>query len=105
MGDAGLDDQKIIRQVDHADSESLIRATHNRLVAVYNDRLDRWEEELLDDLTSTVPFSLLPRPWLSLLCIPFPKQKELAGNHQNHRKLQPLGRVDRHGLHRPPALR
>ena len=58
VGDAGLDDQKIFRQVDLVEAEFVIRATHNRCVEVYNDRLDRWEEELLDDLTSTVPLPL-----------------------------------------------
>jgi hypothetical protein len=58
VGDAGLDDQKIFRQVDLVEGEFVIRASHNRRVEVYNDRLDRWEEELLDDLTSTVPLPL-----------------------------------------------
>jgi hypothetical protein len=58
VGDAGLDDQKIFRQLDRVEAEFIIRATHNRLVEVYNDRLDRWKEELLDDLTSTVPLPL-----------------------------------------------
>jgi hypothetical protein len=58
VGDAGLDDQKIFHQIDRIQAEFIIRATHNRLVEVYNDRLDRWEVELLDDLTSTVPLSL-----------------------------------------------
>lgn len=58
VGDAGLDDQKIFRQMDLVDAEFVIRACHNRKVEVYNDRLDRWEEELLDDLTATVPLTL-----------------------------------------------
>lgn len=58
VGDAGLDDQKIFRQVGRVKAEFIIRATSNRLVEVYNDRLDRWEQELLDDLTSTVPLPL-----------------------------------------------
>jgi hypothetical protein len=58
VGDAGLDDQKIFQQVDHVDAEFIIRASHDRLVEVYSDRLDRWEEELLHDLTSTVPLPL-----------------------------------------------
>jgi hypothetical protein len=44
--------------VDLIDAEFIIWATHNRLVEVYNDRLDHWEEELLDELTSTVPLPL-----------------------------------------------
>jgi len=58
VGDAGLDDQKIFAWIDLADGEFIIRACHNRKVEVYNERLDRWEEELLDDLTTTVPLPL-----------------------------------------------
>jgi hypothetical protein len=58
VGDSGLDDQKIFRQVDLVNGEFIIRACRNRKVEVYNDRLDRWEEELLDDLTATVPLLL-----------------------------------------------
>jgi hypothetical protein len=55
VGDAGLDDQKIFRQIDLVHAHFTIRASHNRLVEVYNNRLDRWEEELLNDLTASVP--------------------------------------------------
>jgi hypothetical protein len=58
VADSGLDDQKIFRQMDLVDAQFTIRACHNRKVEVYNERLDRWEEELLDDLTSTVPLVL-----------------------------------------------
>jgi hypothetical protein len=58
VGDAGLDDQKIFHQMALVQADFTIRASHNRLVEVYNDRLDRWEEELLDDLTASVPLSL-----------------------------------------------
>jgi hypothetical protein len=58
VADSGLDDQKIFAQMSLVHAEFVIRARHNRLVEVYNDRLDRWEEELLDDLTATVPLSL-----------------------------------------------
>ena len=58
VGDAGLDDQKIFRWIDLVKAEFIIRSCHNRKVEVYNERLDRWEEELLDDLTSTVPLPL-----------------------------------------------
>ena len=58
VGDAGLDDQKIFAQMDLVDAKFIIRACHNRKVEVYNERLDRWEEELLDDLTTTVPLPL-----------------------------------------------
>jgi hypothetical protein len=56
--DSGLDDQKIFAQMDLVDAEFIIRACHNRKVEVYNERLGRWEEELLDDLTATVPLPL-----------------------------------------------
>lgn len=58
VGDAGLDDQKIFHQMARVHAEFTIRASHNRTVEVYNDRLDRWEEELLDDLTASVPLPL-----------------------------------------------
>jgi len=58
VADAGLDDQKIYRWIALANAEFIIRAYHKRTVEVYNDRLDRWEEEALDDLVSSVP---LPR--------------------------------------------
>lgn len=58
VADSGLDDQKIFAQMSLVHAEFVIRARHNRQVEVYNDRLDRWEEELLDDLTATVPLSL-----------------------------------------------
>ena len=58
VGDSGLDDQKIFAQMGLVDAEFIIRACHNRKVEVYNERLDRWEEELLDDLTDTVPLPL-----------------------------------------------
>lgn len=57
VGDAGLDDRKIFRWIDLAAAKFIIRACHNRTVEVYNERLDRWEEELLKDLTTTVPFA------------------------------------------------
>jgi hypothetical protein len=58
VGDAGLDDQKIFQQVDLVNGQFVFRACHNRRVEVYNERLDRWESELLDDLTATVPLPL-----------------------------------------------
>jgi hypothetical protein len=57
VADSGLDDQKIFAQMSLVHAEFVIRAHHNRQVEVYNDRLDRWEEELLNDLTATVPLS------------------------------------------------
>jgi hypothetical protein len=58
VADSGLDDQKIFAQMDLVAAEFIIRACHNRKVEVYNERLDGWEEELLDDLTATVPLPL-----------------------------------------------
>jgi len=47
--DSGLDDQKLFAEL--ARDEFVIRASHfERLVEVYNDRLDRWETETLRDL-------------------------------------------------------
>jgi len=58
VGDAGLDDQKIFHQMALVQADFTLRACHNRLVEVYNDRLDRWEEELLENLTASVPLPL-----------------------------------------------
>lgn len=56
VGDAGLDDQKLFASLSQ--DEFVIRASHlERLVEVYNDRLDRWEREQLQDLVDTVYFS------------------------------------------------
>jgi hypothetical protein len=56
VGDAGLDDQKLFASLSQ--DEFVIRASHlERLVEVYNDRLDRWELEHLQDLVEIVPFS------------------------------------------------
>jgi hypothetical protein len=55
-GDAGLDDQKIFRWIDEVKQHFVIRACHlDRLVEVYNQRMDRWEREHLQDLVETVP--------------------------------------------------
>ena len=56
VGDAGLDDQKIFAQVGALHDEFVFRACHDRWVEVYNDRLNRWEPELLFELVATVPF-------------------------------------------------
>jgi hypothetical protein len=58
VGDAGLDDQKIFHWVDLVRAQFTIRSCYNRKIEVYNERLDRWEEELLHDLTTTVSLSL-----------------------------------------------
>jgi hypothetical protein len=56
VADAGLDDQKIFAAL--AQDEFVIRASHlERLVEVYNDRLDCWETEVLGDLVDVVLFS------------------------------------------------
>jgi hypothetical protein len=56
VGDAGLDDQKLFASLSQ--DEFVIRASHlERLVEVYNDRLDRWETEPLQALVETLPFS------------------------------------------------
>lgn len=54
--DAGFDDQRWFTTL--ADDEFVIRACHlERIVEVYNERLDRWEREVLGDLVAVVPFS------------------------------------------------
>jgi hypothetical protein len=58
VGDAGLDDQKIFGWVERFGGRFIIRACHlERLVQVYNERLDRWEQEALGDLVTTVPWA------------------------------------------------
>lgn len=58
VGDCGLDDQKIFAWMQFVQAEFVIRVQHlNRIVEVYNTRLDRWEREVLEDLVDTVPFS------------------------------------------------
>ena len=57
VGDAGLDDQKIFAWAEKYGGQFIIRACHlNRIVQVYNARLDRWETEKLQGLVETVPF-------------------------------------------------
>ena len=60
VGDAGLDDQKIFSQVARVNGQFIFRVSHdNRLVEVFNERLQRWEpQEHLADLAATVPWSL-----------------------------------------------
>lgn len=56
VGDAGLDDQKIFVQVQTLKQEFVFRVSHlERIVEVYNDRLDCWETEALKDLVGSVP--------------------------------------------------
>jgi hypothetical protein len=55
VGDSGLDDQKMFAKVEQLQQEFVFRASHlERIVEVYNPRLDRWEREVLQDLTDTV---------------------------------------------------
>jgi hypothetical protein len=55
VGDSGLDDQKMFAQIEHLKQEFVFRVSHlERIVEVYNARLDRWETEILQDLTDTV---------------------------------------------------
>jgi hypothetical protein len=56
VGDSGLDDQKMFAQVVKLEQEFVFRVSHlERIVEVYNDRLDRWETEKLQDLVESVP--------------------------------------------------
>ena len=56
VGDSGLDDQKMFAQVVKLEQEFIFRVSHlERIVEVYNDRLDRWETEKMQDLTESVP--------------------------------------------------
>jgi hypothetical protein len=57
VGDSGLDDQKMFAKVGELEQEFVFRASHlERIVEVYNDRLDRWETETLQDLVDSVPY-------------------------------------------------
>jgi hypothetical protein len=60
VGDSGLDDQKIFAQVATVASQFTFRVKHtDRLVEVYNARLQRWEgPEHLQELAASVPWSL-----------------------------------------------
>jgi hypothetical protein len=54
--DAGFDDQRWFTTLSN--DEFVIRLSHlERIVEVYNERLDRWEREVLGDLVAVVPFS------------------------------------------------
>jgi len=59
VGDSGLDDQKMFAQVVNLGQEFIFRVSHlERIVEVYNDRLDRWETEKLQDLVDSVPYQV-----------------------------------------------
>ncbi len=56
VGDSGLDDQKIFTQVGKLRQKFTFRVSHlERIVEVYNERLDCWETEKLQDLVDSVP--------------------------------------------------
>jgi hypothetical protein len=59
LGDSEMDDQKVFAQVALVQATFTFRIKHwERLVEVYNDRLDRWETESVGELAATVPFAL-----------------------------------------------
>lgn len=59
VGDSGLDDQKMFAQVGKLRQKFTFRVSHlERIVEVYNDRLDRWETEKLQDLVESVPYQV-----------------------------------------------
>src|SRR5258707_3916450 len=56
VGDSGLDDQQLFDYIRGTDSTFIIRVGHDeRLVDVYNERLDCLERETLTDLIATMP--------------------------------------------------
>lgn len=57
--DSGMDDQKVFAWLNQPEVEFAIPATHlERWVEVYNERLDRWEREQLQDLVDSLPLTL-----------------------------------------------
>lgn len=57
--DSGGDDQKVFAWMNQPNCEFVIIASHlERLVEVYNDRLDRWEIEHLQDLVDSVSWTI-----------------------------------------------
>jgi hypothetical protein len=59
VGDSGLDDQKMFAQVQKLNREFVFRVSHlERIVEVYNERLERWETEVLQDLVEGVPHQI-----------------------------------------------
>lgn len=57
VSDAGLDDQKMFAKVGELEQAFVFRASHlERRVEVYNERLDYWEKEALQDLVESVPY-------------------------------------------------
>ncbi len=59
VGDAGLNGQNMFAQVGRLGKKIVFRASHlERIVEVYNERLDHWEREVLQDLTETVLYQV-----------------------------------------------
>ena len=59
VGDSGLDDQKMFAKVERLKQKFIFRVSHlERIVEVYNERLDRWETEKLLDLVDSVPHQI-----------------------------------------------
>jgi hypothetical protein len=57
--DSGGDDQKVFAWIAQVQAEFVITATHlERVIEVYNPRLDRWETECLQDLVACVPWEV-----------------------------------------------
>lgn len=56
--DSVLDDQKMFAWSGKYTLEFITRATSERQIEVYNERLDHWEEEKLMEIVSTVPGQL-----------------------------------------------
>lgn len=56
VGDSGLDDEKCFTHLLGLNSTFVIRVgPENRVVEVYNERLNRWEGETVADLIATMP--------------------------------------------------
>ena len=53
--DSVLDDQKMFAWAGQYGLEFITRATSERWIEVYNERLDRWEQEKLMEIASTLP--------------------------------------------------
>jgi hypothetical protein len=59
VGDSEMDDQKVFAEVGQVHASFTFRVKHwERLVEVYNDRLDRWERESVGELAATMPLAL-----------------------------------------------
>lgn len=56
VGESEFDDQKVFDQVAGVRGQFTFRVKHlERRIEVYNERLERWEEEVLGDLVGSVP--------------------------------------------------